>query len=130
MCIRDRLLLLQKNASRLRELLELTHVVEYLVSCSGEGSRRGRPRSVGGVGRGISWVGLWRSIVGYVRKEVEAISKLEEKGPGSISASTYTSRQTKKKVTKYCPQCVKGIQYVLSCLAVVSSLAARTWLRW
>lgn len=89
---------LQKHNGRLRELLELQHVVEYLTSCSGEGSPRGRPKSTGGGagGGGLSWAGLWRSITVYVRKETEAICKLEEKGSGSTSA--LSNRQTKKKV--------------------------------
>ena len=60
-----------------------------------EGSRRGRQRSGGVVSSGVTWAGLWSSIMGYVEKEGDAISKLEEKGSGSSSA--YTIRQNKKK---------------------------------
>ena len=51
---------------------------------------------MGVAGNGITWGGLWSSVVEYVGKEGDAISKLEEKGSGSTSA--YTSRQNKKKV--------------------------------
>ena len=51
---------------------------------------------MGVASNGITWVGLWSSVVEYVGKEGDAISKLEEKGSGSTSA--YTSRQNKKKV--------------------------------
>ena len=73
-------------------------MVDYLASCSGgEGSRKGRQRSsVGVASNGITWVGLWSSIMEYVGKEGDSISKLEEKGSGSTSA--YTNRQNKKKV--------------------------------
>ena len=90
---------MQKYASHLRELLELGHVVDYLVSCSrGEGSRKGRQKSsVAVTSSEITWAGLWSSIVEYVEKEGDSISKLEEKGSSSSSAA-YTNRQNKKKV--------------------------------
>ena len=90
--------LFQKLASRLCELLESAHTLDYLVSCSSDESRRSRPRSTAGhgVNGGISWAGLWRSIVVYVSKEKEAISKLEEKG--SSSSSAISGRATRKKV--------------------------------
>ena len=99
-CIHVNLIHDQKSASRLRELLELGHVVDYLASCSGsEGSQRRRQRSsVGVASSGITWAGLWSSVVEYVGKEGDAISKLEEKGSGSSSAAAYTNRQNKKKV--------------------------------
>ena len=69
------------------------------MSCSGGGgSRKGRQKSTVGVAHsGITWAGLWLSIVEYVGKEGDAITKLEEKGSGS-SAAAYTNRQNKKKV--------------------------------
>ena len=71
-----------------------------MASCNGgEGSQRRRQRSSVGVpSNRISWAGLWSSIVEYVGKEGDAISKLEEKGSGSSSAAAYTNRQNKKKV--------------------------------
>lgn len=94
----------QKYTARLRELLELTHIVDYLVSCSSDESRRGA-RGGGGVNGGVSWAGLWRSLVVYVSKEKEAISKLEEKGSGS--SLSVSNRETKKKVSMYC-QCLQA----------------------
>ena len=70
------------------------------MTCSGGGvSRKGRQKSAVGVAsNGITWAGLWSSIMEYVGKEGDAITKLEEKGSGSSSAAAYTNRQNKKKV--------------------------------
>ena len=53
---------------------------------------------MGVTSNGITWAGLWSSVMEYVGKEGDAINKLEEKWSGSSSAAAYTNRQNKKKV--------------------------------
>ena len=79
--------MLQKWSAALRLLLDSDYIIDVIESHSASDAR---PRSRGGA---ITWSILFKSVVGYVSREVEAIAKLSEK-PGSA----YSSRQTKKKV--------------------------------
>ncbi len=59
----------------------------------GTGGRRGRG------GRGseeVTWSGLFRSVLVYIEKETDSISKLEDKG--TTSATAHSNRLTRKKV--------------------------------
>ena len=78
---------IQKAASRLRELLELNTIVEYLDSISSAAEHR--PRS----SNALTWRTLFKSISTYVDLEGNAITKLEDKSTG-----TNSTRETKKKV--------------------------------
>ena len=79
----------------LLELLEHSHILDYIEQHSGErGGHDGRGGSRG-VG-GVTWDSLFRSVVGFIARETEAIHKLEEKGSGSATAQS--NRLTKKKV--------------------------------
>lgn len=87
----------QKSAIALLDLLERGHVLDYIEQHSrNEATKgsRGGPSRVTGV---VTWATLFRSIVGYISKETEAIQKLEEKGSAS-SAIVQSNRVTKKKV--------------------------------
>lgn len=79
------------------DLLERGHVLDYIEQHSRndatKGSRGGSSRVMGVV----TWTSLFRSIVGYISKETEAIQKLEEKGSAS-SVIAQSNRVTKKKV--------------------------------
>ena len=78
----------QKSASSLRDLLESTHIIDYIIASS-SGSTKGKSRN-----QRITWSSLFRNVVGYVLKEAESVAKLEEKSSHSSSAL-----QTKKKVS-------------------------------
>lgn len=82
-------LLLQKSALSLLELLEKSHVLDYISNHSQPGSvgdrgGQGSKGNKGGRGRTqvgvVTWSSLFQSVVSYVWKEVDAVHKLEEKG--------------------------------------------------
>lgn len=80
----------------LLELLEHSHILDYIEYHSGE---RGGHDSKGNRGMGgVTWDSLFRSAVGFIARETEAIQKLEEKGIGSTTA--LSNRLTKKKVLR------------------------------
>ena len=67
-------------------------MLDYIDACRGGGSRKGR-------GRGsddVSWVSLFHSVLVYIDKETDCISKLEDKG--STSTMALSTRLMRKKV--------------------------------
>jgi len=79
---------MQKSATLLRDLLDSNHIVEYITANSCGGSK-GKQRAPA-----ITWSSLFRSVVGYVSREGEAILKLEEK-----SGQSSSGLKAKKKVS-------------------------------
>ena len=89
----------QKSATDLKDLLQQSHVLDYIDSGGkgGEGSSRSRGKGRGTNGHGdITWLALFRSILVFFDKEADSISKLEDKG--STSAAAHSNRQMRKKV--------------------------------
>jgi hypothetical protein len=97
--VSDRVTERKKCASLLRDLLESTHITDYITASTNGGSgpsKAGRSRHQQ---QPLTWGSLFRNVVGYVLKEAEAVAKMEEKSRGS------SALQTKKKVA---PTCVWG----------------------
>lgn len=86
----------RKSANDLKDLLQQTHVLDLIDSSrsSGGGATRSKSRSRGS--DEITWVSLLRSILVYIDKETDSISKLEDKG--STSTMAQTTREMRKKV--------------------------------
>lgn len=88
-------LCMQKCAATLRNLLDSAYILEFIDNSSSKtGRSRSQPSS-----SSVTWTSLLRTVVGFVRREGEAIAKLDEKVLGSTSA--HSSRQNKKKVCVY-----------------------------
>ena len=80
----------QKWAATLRNLLDSSYIIDFIDAHSIDGTRS---KSRGST---FTWSTLFKSLVGYVSREVEALVKLSDKPTQTTSA--YSSRQTKKKV--------------------------------
>lgn len=107
----------QKSCSALLDLLERGHVLDYIEQHSrneaGKGGRGGPSRSQ----IGVTWTSLFRSVVGFITKETEAIQKLEEKGNAS-SAIAQSNRVTKKKVP-YSSNYSQQIHFLSVCVYII-----------
>ncbi len=67
-------------------------MLDYIDASRVGGSRKGRGRGTDDV----TWVSLFRSVLVYIDKETDSISKLEDKGSSSTVAQS--TRLMRKKV--------------------------------